>query len=117
MPRNMSFALTTKQFKAKTKTVTRRLGWWFLKSGDIVQGVEKVRGLKKGERVKPLGMIRIVATRAEFLCEITSKDVCREGFPFFPPSGFVLMFCSRFNCSPKQKVNRIEFEYVEKMKE
>ena len=33
MPRNMSFAMTTKQAKAKTKDVTRRFGWWFLKEG------------------------------------------------------------------------------------
>ena len=48
MARNMSFALTTEQFKARTKTVTRRFGWWFLKPGDVVRGVEKAMGLKPG---------------------------------------------------------------------
>ncbi len=37
----MSSAMTTEQFKAKTKTVTRRLGWWFLEPGDYVMGVVK----------------------------------------------------------------------------
>ena len=38
--RHMSFALTTKQIKSRTKTVTRRLGWTFLKPGDLIQPVE-----------------------------------------------------------------------------
>ena len=45
MPRNMSFMLTTEQVRNKTKTVTRRLGWWFLKPGEIVNAVEKGMGL------------------------------------------------------------------------
>jgi len=49
--RNMSFAMTTKQVRNQTKTVTRRFGWWFLKAGDIVQPVEKAMGLKKGEKI------------------------------------------------------------------
>jgi len=39
--RNMSFSMTTPQFKTRTKTVTRRLGWWFIQPGDLVYGVEK----------------------------------------------------------------------------
>ena len=35
--RNISFALTTPQFKARTKTVTRRKGWLMLQPGDPVQ--------------------------------------------------------------------------------
>ena len=37
MPRNMSFSMTTGPFRARTKTVTRRFGWWFLKPGDVVK--------------------------------------------------------------------------------
>lgn len=50
MPRNMSFALTMKQINDRSKTITRRLGWWFLKVGDEVNAVNKVMGFKKGER-------------------------------------------------------------------
>lgn len=50
MPRNMSFALTTQQFKDKAKTVTRPFGWHFLQTGDIICGVEKCMGFKKGEK-------------------------------------------------------------------
>ena len=42
--------LTKEQILARTKTVTRRLGWWFLKPGDVVWACEKCMGLKKGEK-------------------------------------------------------------------
>ncbi len=51
----MSFRLTAEQMRARTKTVTRRLGWSSLKPGDIVQPVEKAQGLRKGEKVVKSG--------------------------------------------------------------
>lgn len=48
MPRNMSFTLTIEQMRARTKTVTRRKGWAFLKPGDLVWAVVKGMGLKPG---------------------------------------------------------------------
>ena len=112
MPRNMSFAMTTEQFKAKTKTVTRRFGWWFLKPGDIVQGVEKAMGLKRGEKIKKIGLIRVVSVREELLHEITQEDCIKEGFPELKPYGFVKMLMRHYKCEPDEIVNRIEFEYV-----
>ena len=112
MPRNMSFAITTEQAYNKTKTVTRRLGWWFLRAGDIVQQVEKGMGLKKGERVKKIHLIRIVDTRPEALLRITHDDVKREGFPDMTPYEFVNMFCEHNGCLTDDVVNRIEFEYL-----
>ncbi len=112
MARNMSFALTTEQFKARTKTVTRRFGWWFLKPGDVVRGVEKAMGLKPGEKIKPLGMIRVCSTRSEPLDAITQDDVVREGFPNWTPEQFVSMLVEHYGVSPTAKVNRIEFEYL-----
>jgi hypothetical protein len=47
--RNISFSITRFQFCDRTKTVTRRLGWAKLKPGDVLMGVEKAMGLKKGE--------------------------------------------------------------------
>ena len=67
MPRNMSFMLTTDQLRAGTKDVTRRLGWWFLKPGDLVWACEKCMGLKKGQKVKRLRLIRVLKTNAERL--------------------------------------------------
>jgi hypothetical protein len=113
MPRNMSFAMTTEQVKNQTKTVTRRFGWWFLKPGDIICAVEKGMGLKKGDKVNRMGFIRVVSTRAEYLHEITSDDCVKEGFPNWQPSQFIEMICEHYRCSPREIVNRIEFEYVD----
>ena len=112
MPRNMSFMLTTRQFINRTKTVTRRLGWRFIKVGDIVTGCEKCQGLRRGEKVRRLGQIRIVGTRWESLNNITANDCAREGFPEMTPHDFVAFFCKHNKCAPEVVVNRIEFEYV-----
>ena len=113
MPRNMSFSMTTRQFRDRTKTVTRRLGWSFLKPGDVVCGVEKGRGLKKGEKIKRLGLIEIVSVRRDRLNAITAVDVSREGYPDMWPNGFVEMFCRANRCQPDAWVNRIEFRYLD----
>lgn len=110
--RNMSFAMTTNQVKARTKTVTRRFGWWFLKPGDVVRGVEKAMGLKKGEKIKPLAVIRIISTRSEPLDAITQSDVINEGFPDWTPDQFVQMLVDHYKIDPTKEVNRIEFEYI-----
>ena len=112
MARNMSFMLTTPQVKDETKDVTRRLGWWGLKRGEVVCAIEKGQGLKKGERVKRLKMIRIVAVRVEQLKTITATEVRREGFPSMTPAEFVAFFCEHNKCVPDVYVNRIEFQYV-----
>lgn len=112
MPRNMSFSLTTEQAYKKTKTVTRRLGWWFLKPGDIVQQIEKGMGLKKGEKVKRIHLIRIVDTTPEALLKITHDDMRREGFPDMTPREFINVFCQHNRCFPYTIVNRIEFGYI-----
>ena len=112
MPRNMSFMLTTEQVRNKTKTVTRRLGWWFLKAGDIVNAVEKGQGLKKGEKVKRIYQIRILRSGGEELTSIDKEECIKEGFPEMNPEEFVEMFCKHNKCKPVDCVNRIEFEYL-----
>ncbi len=115
MPRNMSFSHTTPQFITQTKTVTRRLGWDFLKVGDILNGCEKCQGRKKGEKIKKLGQIRVVSTRWEPLNLITPTDCIMEGFAEKTPAEFVEFFCHanrHKKCRPETLVNRIEFEYL-----
>ncbi len=112
MPRNMSFAMTVEQFKAHTKTVTRRFGWWFLRPDDLVCGVEKAMGLEKGGRVKRLGLIRVISTRPEPLNMITQEDVVLEGFPDWAPEQFVQMLLDHYHVGPTVTVNRIQFEYL-----
>ena len=109
----MSFAMTTGQVRARSKDVTRRFGWWFLKPGDIVNAVEKSMGLKKGEKIVRLCQIRIVSTRAEPLNQIAVEDMPREGFPDMTTSAFVQMLVDNYRCDPAKPVNRIEFEYLE----
>lgn len=113
MPRNMSFSMTTRQFQNRSKTVTRRMGWKFLKPGDIVCGVEKAMGMKKGEKIKRLGYIRILSVRTEPLHAITPEDCIAEGFPEKSPGYFVKMICDHYGCNQWHPVQRIEFEYIE----
>jgi len=113
MPRLMSFFLTTPQFKAREKTVTRRLGWAFAKVGDIVEGVEKGQGIPKGGKVKRLGMIRIVKVERQVLCRIPQWDVPAEGFPDMTAADFIAMFCEHNKCAAGTTVTRIEFEYLD----
>lgn len=110
--RNMSFALTTQAFRERRKTITRRLGWWFLKPGDEVMGVEKGMGLKKGEKVIRLGPIRILCVRREPLNRIDQEDVVKEGFPDLTPEQFISGFTRHNKCDTDTVVNRIEFEYL-----
>jgi len=111
MPRNMSFSLTTAQVRNKTKTVTRRNGWWFLRPGDIVTAVENARGLKKGEKVKRICRIRIVSVRAEPLRAVSDEDVAREGFSGKDRAWIVRTYRRLNRCGGGEIVNRVEFEY------
>ena len=113
----MSFAATTDQIMRRQKSVTRRLGWTFLKPGDRVMAVVKGQGLKKGEKVEKLGVIRIVSVRRERLDAITWGDVVREGYAKMSPydttlhKGFIRHFCAMNRCDTATTVTRIEFSY------
>lgn len=115
--RNMSFALTKQQVRAKIKTVTRRIGWANLKPGERFQMVEKCQGLKLGEKIKPLGIAECVSNEFQELAWIKdmpygSDEVAKEGFPEMTPEEFVNMFCKHMKCDAWQPVRRIEFKYV-----
>ena len=112
MPRNMSFSLTTDQVRIQVKDVTRRLGWWFLKPDELVNAVVKAMGLRKGQKIERICLIRIVSTRPEPLNAITDQEVVREGFPEMGRQAFIEMFCRHNKCAAGATVNRIEFEYV-----
>jgi hypothetical protein len=111
--RRMSFALTTEAVLARQKTVTRRMGWNFLKPGDRIQPVKKCMGLKKGEKqeVFPL-LIEVTGFRKEPLNAIDQADVIREGFPDWSPQEFVEFLCQKHGIKPDTILSRIEFKYV-----
>lgn len=114
----MSFSRTTPQMRARTKDVTRRLGWASLKPGTVLRAVEKGMGLKKGEKVKPIGTIRVLSVRRERLDELVNPargsygetEVAREGFPGMDPQDFLMRFLAEID--PDQPVTRIEFEHL-----
>ena len=110
--KNISFSITTEQFKNRTKTVTRRLGWKTLKAGQHLMGCKKCMGLKPGEKIEKLGEIRVVSVRRERLDAIEPLDCILEGFPKEVPSDFIKMFCLEMHVTPETLVTRIEFEYV-----
>lgn len=119
MPRNISFALTTEQIRNRTKTVTRRLGWKHLKTGDVLNACVKCMGLKPGEQIERLGQIRVVDVTFESLDTMLQssgygRGECEmEGFPGMTGKEFVAMFCKHMKCDEDQEVTRIEFEYLE----
>lgn len=122
--RNISFSLTTDQVLRRTKTVTRRTGWKNLRPGQELRAVEKAMGLKTGEKIKPIAVIRVLSVRQEPLEALAQDaaygfDECaKEGFADHPtlrfPSEFISFFCaSHRGCTPTSEVTRIEFEYVD----
>ena len=112
--KNISFSMTTPQFLDGSKDVTRRFGWWNLKPGDRLMAVEKAMGLKKGEKIKPLGVIEVVSVRHEMLSRITKDDVVREGFPDMTKMGFCLFFMrGHKGVEMSTIINRIEFKRIE----
>lgn len=118
--RNISFALTTPQFLDGTKDVTRRVGWLDLAPGNELCAVRKGQGLKKGEKVERLGMIRVISVRQEQLAQMTrdpeyGRSECkREGFPAMTPGEFIDFFCRGHRGAwPDKWVTRIEFERLD----
>lgn len=121
--RNMSFMLTPDQILDRSKTVTRRTGWATLQPGTLVRAVRKGMGLKKGEKVEELAVIRIVSVRREVLARVIDEndygfnEVRLEGLTDHPqvkgwPSQFVEFFAATHRCEIRDTVTRIEFEYV-----
>jgi len=119
--RNLSFALTTPQILARTKTVTRRRGvWWagILRPSMLVCAVEKSQGIKAGA-LRRLAVLRIVDVRVERLdaplddgYDVHDQEAELEGFLKTSWAAFVQMFCKHVGGGPRQIVTRVEFEYV-----
>lgn len=116
--KNISFALTEPQVRARTKTVTRRQGWKDLKPGTRLRAVNKCQGLKPGEKPVELALIEVVDVRVEPLNRMTLEpeygraECAREGFPDMNPDDFVAMFCDHMAYLPPLAVRRIEFRYL-----
>jgi hypothetical protein len=121
----MSCSLTADAVIERRKTVTRRLGWKFLKPGDTLTLCRKVMGRKKGEPLDRLAEVEIVNVRRENLWNITDEDIARECVPVelfdehytdtgLPSVGaWVRWFAEEMDCAVDDLVTRIEWRYVE----
>lgn len=112
--RHLSCAHTVDQILAGTKGVTRRYGWLNVKVGEQLQVIRKGQGLKKGEKVERLRVIRVTGARRERLSRLIDEpeygreEMRREGFPDMNPQCFIDCYFK----SAKDMVTRIEFEYI-----
>lgn len=79
MSRLMSVSFTEDAVVARRKTVTRRLGWRFLKPGDRLTLCRKVMGRKAGEPLVRLAEVEVISVRRESILAMTDGDVAREG--------------------------------------
>ncbi|MFE3280333.1 hypothetical protein [Nocardia sp. NPDC059239] len=118
MTRLMAVSLTEPQMQARTKTVTRRMGWRNLRSGQRLTLCRKVMGRRRrGGSVEPLVRIvdvEVVAVGEERLDAITPDEVTREGFPEMTVPAFVEFFCgSHKGCTPASTVTRIQWRYLD----
>lgn len=117
--RNMAFSMTTAQVRAGTKTVTRRTGWANLTAGTEFCAIVKGMGLKKGEKIERLAILRCITNRPEALAVLIASpaygklEAAREGFPKMTGREFVKFFIEGHKGTDAwTHVRRIEFEYV-----
>lgn len=105
--------MTKRQYRERTKTVTRRMGWEFARVGDVCNGVEKAQGLKKGEKIVVMGQHKFTDVRREPLNAVTPEDVVKEGFPEMTVEEFITFYCKGHKgCTPETVITRMEYEFL-----
>lgn len=123
MSRLMSVAFTEQAVRDRTKTVTRRKGWWTDKNGrriihpgDRITLCRKVMGRKKGEPLERIVDVEIVDVRREVLwmgVRNRADEMEREGFPGLPPMTFVTRYLLPQGIDFLDEVTRIEWRYLD----
>jgi len=130
MPRLMSVSRTVAGVVERRKTVTRRLGWTFLRPGDRLTLCRKVQGrfdYRTGvlEPLDRLAEVEVVSVRREPLTAITDEEIARECVPRVnfelvyvetnqpPADEWVRWFCEAMGCQPTTTVTRIEWKYLD----
>lgn len=117
----MSVSHTEAAVRDRTKTVTRRLGWRFLKVGDRLTLCRKVMGRKPGEPLVRIAEVEVVSVRREPLLCITLEDAEREGVPAaewatgywaYGPLEWAEWFARTMGCHVGSDVTRIEWQYI-----
>lgn len=123
----MSVAMTTDAVIDRTKTVTRRKGWWkdkrgrrLLHEGDTLTLCRKVQGRKPDEPIERLAEVEVIGVRREPLTELLHEgalyagfEMIREGVAGMPPAEFVRrFFVEAQGMSVDDEVTRIEWRYL-----
>lgn len=118
--RRMSFPHSAPEVLDRLQTVTRRVGWRSLEPNDLIEAVEKTRGLKQGEPVRVLALLRVRDVRVEPLSRLTDDpgyaedELPREGLPCWSTNHFIARFLRTHRLKTADvDVTRIEFDYVE----
>jgi hypothetical protein len=126
MGRLMSVAFTEQAVRDRSKTVTRRKGWWkdkhgrrLVKPGDRITLCRKVMGRKRGEPLERIAEVQVVSvTRHRLSSLLTSPsgalEMEREGFPGMWPAQFIQQyFVDAQDMSADAEVTRIEWRYLD----
>ncbi|SER95870.1 hypothetical protein SAMN05216188_11887 [Lentzea xinjiangensis] len=123
MPRLMSVAFTEDAVRNRTKTVTRRKGWTFLKPGDRLTLCRKVMGRKPGEPLVRVAEVEVVEVWREPLGMVLPSwgrrkygeaEMTREGFPGLEPAEFVRRyFTEAQGMTENDTVTRIEWRFLD----
>lgn len=123
----MSVSHTEQAVIARRKTVTRRLGWRFLKVGDTLTLCRKVMG-RQGAPLVRLAEVEVIDVRRERVWDITDDDIAREGVDPGKfdevwdevwtdtgqptPEAWVAWFCETMRVQPDELITRIEWRYL-----
>lgn len=112
MARLMSVAMTEQAVRDRSKTVTRRKGWIFLRPGERITLCRKVMGRRPGEPLVRITDVEVVDIRREPLCAITEDDVAAEGFPGMSREEFIRrFFVEAQGIGPEDMITRIQWVY------
>src|SRR3954447_25662596 len=106
----MSVSLTEQAVRDRTKTVTRRLGWTFLKPGDRLTLCRKVMGRKPGEPLDRIAEVEVVDVLREPLDAMPESDIELEAVPGMEDVSadeWIAWYCGTFNARPSTPVTRI----------
>ena len=121
MSRLMSVAFTEQAVRDRTKTVTRRKGWTFLKPGDRLTLCRKVMGRKPGEALERIVDVEVIHVQRHSLSDLLTCDpqeareeMALEGFPGVVPYEFVRrFFVVAQGMDVGDFVTRIEWRYLD----
>jgi len=116
----MSFSHSADEVRARLQTVTRRVGWRFLKPHDLVEAVARDAPATGRRDVRVLAVLRITDVRVEALSRLlrdaryAEDELPREGLPCWSRDHFIASFLRRHRLKTADvDVTRIAFEYVD----